>query len=845
MAYDIQAGTTTTVSSYQWGASDLYYDKLVWIDSNTGDLWYKNLSKATAPVTLMNLQNMQSYVGIWGDYVIVANMSWGSEIYLNVYCYDVNVMSIKGVASYKMDPMGGAWVRGIDVTGNKAIIYYNNGNHIELRIMDVPFPGNVITGTLPSNTNDCNLAGKPNDLIVCGGNGGYFTYDIPTSNIQTVPVGMTLGESSFSAQGFNLLYTNMTTDNGFNYDLFLFNFQTKTNIRITSTPSMDLNGVIYNDKIAFISSRDGFLDVYFFMMPKNPPDLAVYSWDIKAKPNSPVIGETSDVLVTVYNQGMSPADANVWLTIKAPRDQSQGKIYKQFLTGLAPGSSKTLDYTNIVFNQFGPVEVFVSIKWQASPPNPAELVTDNNDAMTMFTVVDRPTVVINTEVTEVDTYVNVSFDGKTGTTDRDGIMLMIWNFGDGSTSVGSTADHTWKKAGMYQVKLMAYDIYGTVGVGYKNITILDQWPTAVVSVPPVAARNTTIVLSAAGSYDPDGTIIDAWWETDIGVRGGLQGLVVETSFSTPNDSVVVMLHLTDDDWNETTEIFTIQLVDATAHNVPPIAVIQLTGNGLNVSFSGLSSYDTNGKIISYSWVFSDNSTATGPMVNKSFGTGTHIATLKVKDDEGLYGTTTASFTLSYTAPPTIIQKVNQTVINQIKGNVAPKASASFSQVNGTKGLVNFHGTGTDSDGTIVKYEWDFNGDGTWDYTNPTTSDTSYTYDKPGYYMALFRVTDNNGTSTVVSLSIGVRTTEIGAKKEVKGDSFNIGSILLVLIICIVAAIAIAAAVGYVMSKKVATVQKDMVAEQEVAEIKKLVEESKTTGANVDEAEALIRQFEGR
>jgi hypothetical protein len=321
--------------------------------------------------------------------------------------------------------------------------------------------------------------------------------------------------------------------------------------------------------------------------------------------------------------------------------------------------------------------------------------------------------------------------------------------------------------------------------------------------------------------------------------------VVETSFSTPNDSVIVELHLMDDDWNETIEQFTIQLVNANAQNVPPIAVIQLTGNGLNVSFSGLSSYDTNGKIVSYAWTFSDNTTATGPMVNKSFSTGTYIATLKVKDNENLYGTTTASFTLSYTAPPTIIQKVNQTVINQIKGNVAPKATASFSQVNGTKGLVNFHGTGTDSDGTIVKYEWDYNGDGTWDYSSPTSADASYTYDKPGYYMALFRVTDNNGTSTVVSLSLGVRTTEIGAKNNVKGSSVDMTSLLLVLIICIVAAIAIAAAVGYVMSKKVAVVQKDMAAEQEVAEIKKLVEESKTTGANVDEAEALIRQFEGR
>ena len=359
----------------------------------------------------------------------------------------------------------------------------------------------------------------------------------------------------------------------------------------------------------------------------------------------------------------------------------------------------------------------------------------------------------------------------------------------------------------------------------------------------MAARNTTIVLSAAGSYDLDGKIADAYWVVDN--NAPLHGLVVSTSISSPNQTVVAILHLTDNYGKEARDTkFTITLVDAKAHNVPPVAIIQLTGNGLNVTFSGLSSYDPNGKVVSYQWTFSDNSTATGSMVNKTFKTGTYIATLLVKDNENLIGTTTASFTLSYTAPPTYINKVNQTVINQVKGNLPPKASASFNQT-GTKGVVNFHGAASDPDGTIVKYEWDFNGDGTWDYTSTTNPDASYTYTSPGYYMALFRATDNNGTSIVVPLAIGVNTKDIGAHGNVSSSSVGMSSIVLILIICIVAAIAIAAGVGYVMSKKVAVVQKDMAAEQEVAEIKKLVEESKTTGANVDEAEALIRQFEGR
>jgi flagellar basal body-associated protein FliL len=98
---------------------------------------------------------------------------------------------------------------------------------------------------------------------------------------------------------------------------------------------------------------------------------------------------------------------------------------------------------------------------------------------------------------------------------------------------------------------------------------------------------------------------------------------------------------------------------------------------------------------------------------------------------------------------------------------------------------------------------------------------------------------------VTSLSVSIRPDEIGAKPVKNENGVNMSTLLLIIVIAVVCAVVIAAVVGYVMSKKVATVKKDMAAEQEVAEIRKLVEESKTTGANVDEAEALINQFEGR
>jgi len=45
---------------------------------------------------------------------------------------------------------------------------------------------------------------------------------------------------------------------------------------------------------------------------------------------------------------------------------------------------------------------------------------------------------------------------------------------------------------------------------------------------------------------------------------------------------------------------------------------------------------------------------------------------------------------------------------------------------------------------IVLYEWDFDGDGTYDWSSPTTGVTTHSYDSPGTYYAKLRVTDDGG-----------------------------------------------------------------------------------------------------
>ncbi len=59
------------------------------------------------------------------------------------------------------------------------------------------------------------------------------------------------------------------------------------------------------------------------------------------------------------------------------------------------------------------------------------------------------------------------------------------------------------------------------------------------------------------------------------------------------------------------------------------------------------------------------------------------------------------------------------------------------------------------DDRIINYEWDFNGDGSVDSSNPASGDASYTYTSAGSYIAQVNVTDNRKAYTICQLNVSV------------------------------------------------------------------------------------------
>jgi len=91
-------------------------------------------------------------------------------------------------------------------------------------------------------------------------------------------------------------------------------------------------------------------------------------------------------------------------------------------------------------------------------------------------------------------------------------------------------------------------------------------------------------------------------------------------------------------------------------------------------------------------------------------------------------------------------------------STAPVASANYwNDANEIElgASIEFRGTGTDEDGNIELYEWDFNGDGIYEWSSSENGRTNFTFNSEGTFTAVLRVTDNDGFTATDSRVITV------------------------------------------------------------------------------------------
>lgn len=103
---------------------------------------------------------------------------------------------------------------------------------------------------------------------------------------------------------------------------------------------------------------------------------------------------------------------------------------------------------------------------------------------------------------------------------------------------------------------------------------------------------------------------------------------------------------------------------------------------------------------------------------------------------------------------------------EAQSNTPPRADFRFTPQNpDTNTLVLFDASSSkDPDGSIIKYEWDFNGDGRFDEVK-TTPTTTQLFDRAKEWRINLRVTDNRGATGSVSKIVKVTEAPVTVRRS--------------------------------------------------------------------------------
>jgi PKD repeat protein len=349
---------------------------------------------------------------------------------------------------------------------------------------------------------------------------------------------------------------------------------------------------------------------------------------------------------------------------------------------------------------------------------------------------------------------SVSFDAG-GSHDSDGsITGYEWDFdGDGgfdASTAAAATQHTYAAAGVFTARVRVTDNEGATATATAVITVTNATPLpALAATPSSGNAPLSVAFSAAGSADPDGTLVDYEWDLDgdgayneAGAEQAARGLTAPAAYVyTAGGTVTASVRVTDNGGLQAVATAPVTV------NTNPAPVAALTADHtagpapLTVNLSAAASTD-DGQIVKYEWDDEGDGTydsETGTTATHAFTyntPGVYHPAVRVTDNGGATGSKSITVTVA---------------VNQL-----PSVTLAANPLSGPAPLtVDFTASGNDADGTIVSYEWDFGGDGAFEENTGTTPTVQFQYPGTGTYPAAVRVTDNSGGEATDSVTIVV------------------------------------------------------------------------------------------
>lgn len=306
----------------------------------------------------------------------------------------------------------------------------------------------------------------------------------------------------------------------------------------------------------------------------------------------------------------------------------------------------------------------------------------------------------------------VSCDAS-GSSDDGSIATYEWRFSetrdDGTTSTrtihrgsGVSEDFTYDSPGVYAVHLTVVDDEGNTDTTQRAITVepAGAAPEAALQCSPTdAAVGQPVDCVAAGSRDDD-FLTNYTWHFGDGTTA--TGDFQTHTYDRPG-AYRVSLTVTDISGLTDTTTQVVSVAPTREPNAVMSCSPTTTQVGDRVACTATTSND-DAEIVSYNWAFGDGARGQGSSAEHTYDeTGVYPITLTVVDEDGHTDTTRRDVTVTDDPIP----------VADFTYRPKPPSPETTLQLNASASF--------DRQSSIVRYEWDLNGDGSVDATGPQTT----------------------------------------------------------------------------------------------------------------------------
>ncbi len=292
-----------------------------------------------------------------------------------------------------------------------------------------------------------------------------------------------------------------------------------------------------------------------------------------------------------------------------------------------------------------------------------------------------------------------------------------------------------------------------------QFAVLDDDPPEAVAIADATVEvHEPISLYGNGSSDNLGIVSYEWTVFDTG------NLLVKTGENTEYTfhdigTYRIELNVTDAAGNRNMDNITVAVVDTT----PPTAVVDedlYVPQNEEIELQGIRSKDNHG-IVNYTWSFVDNGTVVtlyGKTVLYRFSVaGDYNVTLTVTDASG---NTDVDIVLLYVTDTT--DPLALATIDGERVKVGERYEVEEDSTVNLSAYMSYDNSGK------VDYSWKINGKGT--DVEKHAKDMTYTFDEPGEFTVILRVTDPEGNSDALSFTGGVLENTDGDDVEPDDDT---------------------------------------------------------------------------